>query len=86
MIVPVAVSICVLAAVGAVIRVVRGPTLADRVVALEVGLTALMSAVTVYAVARDATELLLLPVIISIVGYVTSVGVSSHIEREGQAR
>ena len=70
----------------AVVRIVRGPTLADRIAALEVGLTALMCAVTVYAVDRDAHDLLFVLVIIAIVGFTASVAVSTAIEHESGDR
>jgi multicomponent Na+:H+ antiporter subunit F len=62
-----------------------GPTLADRIIALDVGLMALMCATTVFAVERDAEELLLVPIIISIVGFTASVAVSRAIEHERSA-
>ncbi len=66
----------------AVLRVMRGPSLADRVVALDVALIALMCALaTDAAVSGDAVALDLL-VVISIVGFTATVSASRFIEHE----
>jgi len=85
MILMISIGACAVASLLALVRCVMGPTLADRIIALDVGLMALMCATTVFAVERDAEELLLVPIIISIVGFTASVAVSRAIEHERSA-
>ena len=72
----------VTAACGA-IRVLRGPALADRVIALDVILISLMGAIAVNAARTGSTIYLDLLVVIAIVGFTATVAASRFIEREG---
>ena len=65
----------------AMIRVVRGPHLGDRVIALDLVLVALMAAVVVNAADTGSTAFVDLLVVIAIVGFTTTVAVSRFIER-----
>lgn len=68
------------AGVGAGVRLLLGPTLADRIAALDVALVTLMCAVAAY-VADGGDELYLsLLVVISIVGFTATVAAASFVE------
>ena len=81
MIAVIAITLLLAAAALAMVRVVRGPALSDRVIALDVVLVALMTSVVVDAAASGSTESLDLLVVIAIVGFTTTVAVSRFIER-----
>ncbi len=75
----------VLAGVCAGVRLLQGPTLADRVVALDVALVTLMGAVAAAAAQTgDATYLSLL-LVISIVGFTATVAASKFVESESSS-
>lgn len=80
MIVDIALGAFALAALGGVIRLVRGPSLPDRVVALDVLLMALMGAIAVIAIERDSVVLLNLPVVIALVGFTATVAAARFVE------
>mgnify|MGYP001820203160 CR=1 FL=1 len=64
------------------VRLLRGPTLADRVVALDVALMSLMGGIATHAASeQDGTNLSLL-VVIAIVGFTATVAASRFIEHE----
>lgn len=71
------------AGVCAGIRLLIGPSLADRVVALDVALVTLMGAVAAYAAQSDETTFLSLLVVISIVGFTATVAASRFVEIDG---
>jgi len=76
-------AFCLVAVAGA-IRLLLGPTLADRVVALDVVLISLMGAIGVDAARTgDATYLNLL-VVIAIIGFTATVATSRFIEHEAR--
>ncbi len=81
MIATIATVLLFVSAVIAVIRVIRGPALADRVIALDLVLVALMTAVVVDAADTGSAAGLDLLVVIAIVGFTTTVAVSRFIER-----
>ncbi len=63
-------------------RLLAGPSLADRVVALDVVLISLMGAVTVDAARRDDATYLVALVVLAIVGFTATVAASRFIEHE----
>ena len=71
----------VIAAAAAVYRLVVGPTLADRVIALDLLLVALMTGIVVDAAYRDTTTWLNLLVVIAIIGFTATVAVSRFMEQ-----
>lgn len=81
MIVTIAFTLLLAAALVAVIRVFRGPSLADRVIALDLVLVALMTSIVVDAANTGSAVGLDLLVVIAIVGFTTTVAVSRFIER-----
>lgn len=82
MIATIAVSAFVAAAAGAGIRLVRGPSLADRIIALDVILISFMGAVAVGAAATGDTAYLDVLVVIAIIGFTATVAASRFIEHE----
>ena len=83
MIATIATAAFVVTAVCAAIRLLRGPTLADRVIALDVVLISLMGGIAVDAAATGETAYLNALVVIAIVGFTATVAVSRFIEHEG---
>lgn len=82
MIVAIAIGGFLVAGACAGIRLLRGPTLADRIVALDVALMSLMGGIATHAASeRDGTFLSLL-VVIAIVGFTATVAASRYIEHE----
>ncbi len=73
----------VAAAVCAAIRLLRGPTLADRVISLDVALISLMGGIGVRAADTGDTTYLDILVVIAIVGFTATVAASRFIEHEG---
>ncbi len=63
-------------------RLIAGPSLADRIIALDVTLIALMGAITVDAAStRDGTNLIML-VVLAIIGFTATVAASRFLEHE----
>ena len=63
-------------------RLLAGPHLADRVMALDVMLVSLMGAITVDAARRHDTTYLVLLVVIAIIGFTATVAAGRFIEHE----
>lgn len=73
-----------LTAACAVARIAIGPTLADRVIALDVALVSLMAAIAIDAANRGDTTWLNLLVVIAIVGFAATVAVTRYVERSAR--
>ncbi len=84
MIVSIAMVLFSLAALAAVIRVVRGPHLADRVIALDVALVALMCAIATLAADTGSTIYLSIVVVVAIVGFTATVTLARFIVAEDE--
>ncbi|MEZ5341456.1 MAG: monovalent cation/H+ antiporter complex subunit F [Acidimicrobiales bacterium] len=63
-----------------VYRLLMGPTLADRIVAMDVALIALMGCITIDAATRADTTNLILLVVLAIVGFTATVAASRFVE------
>lgn len=61
-------------------RLLVGPGLADRIMALDVTLMSLMGAITVHAAWRSDTTYLILLVVIAIVGFTATLAASKFLE------
>jgi multisubunit Na+/H+ antiporter MnhF subunit len=72
-----------LAALGFTYRVVRGPTLADRIVALDGLLTVAVLGIVLYAVDTGSFFALDAVVVVALVGFVGTSVVARFIERRG---
>ncbi len=73
---------CFAGLVGAY-RVLIGPTLADRIMALDVAIVSLMGAITVDAARRDDTTNLIVLVVLAIIGFTATVAGTRFIEHVG---
>ncbi|MFK8023129.1 MAG: monovalent cation/H+ antiporter complex subunit F [Ilumatobacter sp.] len=80
-VIAIAYAALVFAAAGAIFRLVRGPSMADRVIALDLLLVSLMTGIVVDAVNRDDQTLLNLLVVIAIIGFTATVAVARYMER-----
>jgi multicomponent Na+:H+ antiporter subunit F len=78
----IAIGAFLIAGVAAGVRLAIGPSLADRMAALDVMLLSLMGAIAVDAAATGDTTNLYLLVVIAIVGFTATVAVSRFIEHE----
>ncbi len=65
-------------------RLLRGPSLADRVMALDLALISLMGAIAINASRRGDTTYLVLLVVIAIIGFTATVAASKFIEHESR--
>ncbi len=86
MISAIAISCFGLAGLCGAYRLLVGPGLADRVMALDVTLISLMGAVTVDAARRDDTTYLVLLVVLAIIGFTATVAASRFLEDESILR
>lgn len=73
-----------LAVVLALIRLVRGPSLADRVVALDVVLLALAGGIALQAARRESDVFLLTLVVITVVVFVSTVVMARYLEERNR--
>lgn len=74
-----------LAGAFGVLRILVGPSLADRVIALDVTLISLMGAIAVDAARRDDTTNLIVTVVLAIIGFTATVAASQFVERREPA-
>lgn len=65
-------------------RLLAGPSLADRVMALDVTLISLMGAIAVDAARSDDTTNLIMLVVLAIIGFTATVAASRFIEHEAE--
>jgi multicomponent Na+:H+ antiporter subunit F len=76
----VAIALFALAGFCAVIRVVRGPRLADRIIALDVALVALMCAIGTHEANNGSTTYLGTVAVVAIIGFTATVALTRFIE------
>ncbi len=82
MITTIVISGFLVAGLAAGVRLLRGPSLADRIIALDVALLSLMGGIAALAAdQRDGTFLSLL-IVIAIIGFTATVAASRFIEHE----
>lgn len=72
-----------LALLLAFVRVVRGPSLPDRAVALELFSTIVMGLVGVQAIASGVASFLDVAIVIALMGFLASIGFARFLERGG---
>ncbi|MFG6666911.1 monovalent cation/H+ antiporter complex subunit F [Halomonas sp. HNIBRBA4712] len=65
------------------VRVVRGPSLPDRVVALELFSTTVVGLVGVYAVQSGVASFLDAAIVIALMGFLAAIGFARFLERGG---
>ncbi len=66
----------------ALYRVLRGPSLADRVIGVEVALVSLAGGIVIDATARDSLALLPIITVIALVGLAGTFAASRFLERD----
>jgi len=64
-------------------RVVAGPSLADRVIALDGLVITLVAATILYAVHDDSPRIVDLAVVVAVIGFVGTTAAARFIERRG---
>jgi multicomponent Na+:H+ antiporter subunit F len=69
--------------VAAIVRVIRGPTDADRATGLDFGFFVFMSAVAVLAARLDTMILLDIVLVATLVGFLATVALARLVERGG---
>ena len=72
-----------LALVLTFVRVVRGPSLPDRVVALELFSTTVVGLVGVYAIQKGVSSFLDAAIVIALMGFLAAIGFARFLERGG---
>ncbi len=82
MILSIAIALFVISGLSGMYRILSGPAMADRIIALDVTLLSLMGAITVDAARRDDTTYLILLVVIAIIGFTATVAASRFLEED----
>ncbi|PMR76663.1 monovalent cation/H+ antiporter complex subunit F [Billgrantia endophytica] len=72
-----------LALILAFVRVVRGPSLPDRVVALELFASIVVGMVGLYAIATGVSSFLDAAIVIALMGFLAAIGFARFLERGG---
>lgn len=65
-------------------RLVRGPTLADRVVALDLLTIAGVAAVAIASIRYDVEALIDVALLLALIGFIGTAALASYIERRSQ--
>jgi multicomponent Na+:H+ antiporter subunit F len=65
----------------AFVRLARGPSLADRVLALDVIVAVAVSIITIYAIAYDRPGFLDVAIILALIGFVATVAFAQYLEK-----
>lgn len=76
-------AILLLALVITFIRLLIGPTLPDRVVALELIPSILVSMIGVYAIVHDASSFIDVSIVVALVSFLAAIGFARFLERGG---
>lgn len=74
-----------LAAVGGVGRLIVGPSLPDRIMALDVVIVSLMGAIAVDAARRDDPTYLMVPVVLAVIGFTATIAATILIDADNEA-
>jgi multicomponent Na+:H+ antiporter subunit F len=81
--IPVALGLLALAGAGFLVRLVVGPSLADRVVALDGLLTVCVMAIAAYGTLIGSTAYVAVSVVVALVAFVGTATFARFIERRG---
>lgn len=81
MIVDLSIGLLIVTAAMATIRLFRGPSIADRIIALDVVLVTLMGAIAIVAADRGSNLTLATLVAIAVVAFTATVALTRYIER-----
>jgi multicomponent Na+:H+ antiporter subunit F len=82
MITAIAIALFAVAGAGGAVRLLFGPSLADRIIALDVTLMSFMGAIAVDAARHDDTTYLIMLVVLSIIGFTATVAAARFLEHE----
>ncbi len=77
----VAFPLLTIAVILAFVRLVRGPSLPDRVVALDLISSLMIGIIAVYAIATDEPVLLDLAIVLALISFLGTVAFANYIER-----
>jgi len=67
----------------ALVRLVRGPSLPDRVVALELMASLTVAFIGVYALSNGSTDFLDVAMVLALTAFLTAVGFARYLEKGG---
>lgn len=73
-----------MALILAFVRLVRGPTLPDRVVSLDLVAAVAVAMVSVYAIATDQEVLLDVAIVLALVSFLGTVAFAKYLERRSR--
>lgn len=76
-------AILFLAMILTFIRLIIGPTMPDRVVALELIPSILVSIIGVYAIYHDRSSFIDVSIVVALVAFLAAIGFSRFLERGG---
>ena len=76
-------AILFLAMILTFIRLIIGPTMPDRVVALELIPSILVSIIGVYAIYHDTSSFIDVSIVVALVAFLAAIGFSRFLERGG---
>ncbi len=79
----IAFAILILAFGLAFIRLIKGPTVNDRVAAMDLVASLMMAFVLLYSLMIDQTKYFDIVIIVSLVAFIGTVGVSSYLKQKG---
>jgi len=82
----IAFGLLLLGIIGSFVRMVRGPSFADRVVALDMITVLMVGFAGVYVVATGRDEFLDVAVVIGLIGFLGTVAFARYAERQNQRR
>ncbi|MBO1520526.1 monovalent cation/H+ antiporter complex subunit F [Oceanisphaera pacifica] len=68
----------------ATIRLLRGPTLPDRVVALEVIASMTVGFIVLYSISYEVPQLIDVALVLALTSFMAAVGFARYLERGGQ--
>lgn len=68
----------------AMVRLIRGPTLADRVVALDLLAFFAAGAIAIIAVGSERAELLMVAVVVALLTFMSTAAFALYLERQGR--
>lgn len=77
-----AIGLFILAALIATARLLIGPDLADRIIALDVTLISFMGAITAHAAHAQTTTYLILLIVLAIIGFTATVAAARFLQHE----
>lgn len=78
----IAIALFVVAALIATVRLLLGPGLAERIIALDVVLVSFMGAIATHAAQSDSTTYLIALVVLAIIGFTATVSAARFLQHD----